>query len=158
MRISNKSSIFTGVVLLLLAALFSISLLSLPLAFASTENTNTFFFSLGDMLFSSYGFSSIFIPVFLLIAGLSCFASTWTARRTMTFLTAFIPFFTIVITENICRTILSQYDSDFMALKLVICIVTGAMLVTIEFLGIGLIADRVNDFFFHKTVKSNSAA
>ena len=41
-------------------------------------------------------------------------------------------------------------------LKLVICIVTGAMLVTIEFLGIGLIADRVNDFFFHKTVKSNS--
>lgn len=156
MRISNKSSIFTGVVLLLLAALFSISLLSLPLAFASTENTNTFFFSLGDMLFSSYGFSSIFIPVFLLIAGLSCFASTWTARRTMTFLTAFIPFFTIVITENICRTILSQYDSDFMALKLVICIVTGAMLVTIEFLGIGLIADRVNDFFFHKTVNSNS--
>ena len=154
MRISNKSSIITGAILLLIAALFSISLLFIPLTFVLNGNTNSLFFILGDMLFSSYGFSSILIPVFLLVAGLSCFASTWTARRTMTFLTALIPFFTIVITENICRSVLSQDSADFVALKIIICIVTGIMLVTIEFLGIGLIADKVNDYFFHNTEKS----
>ena len=154
MRISNKSSIITGAILLLIAALFSISLLFIPLTFVLNGNTNSLFFILGDMLFSSYGFSSILIPVFLLVAGLSCFASTWTARRTMTFLTALIPFFTIVITENICRSVLSQDSVDFVALKIIICIVTGIMLVTIEFLGIGLIADKVNDYFFHNTEKS----
>ena len=154
MRISNKSSVITGAILLLIAALFSISLLFIPLTFVLNGNTNSLFYILGDMLFSSYGFSSILIPVFLLVAGLSCFASTWTARRTMTFLTALIPFFTIVITENICRSVLSQDSADFVALKIIICIVTGIMLVTIEFLGIGLIADKVNDYFFHNTEKS----
>ena len=154
MRISNKSSVITGAILLLIAALFSISLLFIPLTFVLNGNTNSLFFILGDMLFSSYGFSSILIPVFLLVAGLSCFASTWTARRTMTFLTALIPFFTIVITENICRSVLSQDSADFVALKIIICIVTGIMLVTIEFLGIGLIADKVNDYFFHNTEKT----
>ena len=155
MRISNKSSIITGAILLLIAALFSISLLFIPLTFVLNGNTNSLFFILGDMLFSSYGFSSILIPVFLLVAGLSCFASTWTARRTMTFLTALIPFFTVVITENICRSVLSQDSADFVALKIIICIVTGIMLVTIEFLGIGLIADKVNDYFFHNSGKSD---
>ena len=70
MRISNKSSIITGAILLLIAALFSISLLFIPLTFVLNGNTNSLFFILGDMLFSSYGFSSILIPVFLLVAGM----------------------------------------------------------------------------------------
>lgn len=155
MRISNKSSVITGAILLVIAALFSISLLFIPLSIVLNGNTNSLFLLLGDMLYSSYGFSSILIPIFLLVAGLSCFASTWTARRTMTFLTAIIPFFTVVITENICRSVILQGNADFVELKIIICIVTGVMLVIIEFLGIGLIADKVNDFFFHNEGKSN---
>ena len=159
MRISNKPSIITGVVLLLLAALFSISLLTLPLNLGFQGNQNNIFNYLGDMLYSFYGFSSILIPAFLLVAGLFCFTSTWTARKTMRFLTAIVPFFTIVITENICRSVISQNDSEFVALKISVSIITGIMLVIIEFLGIGIIADKVNAFFFgDKSSKQKSSS
>lgn len=76
MKEFNKSSIFTGVVLLSLAALFSISLILLPLDFGiAGPGHDNFFFKVGSILFSVYGFSSIFIPVFLFSAGISCFAT-----------------------------------------------------------------------------------
>ena len=146
MKTSNKSSIFTGVVLLIIAALFTISLLFQPLnAGMRPQGINYFFFVLGDMLFSFYGFSSILIPVFLLTSGLSCFATKWTARKTLRFLTAIIPFFTAVITENICRSILAFGNTGFTPLVITVAIITGVMLIVIEFLGIGIIADKINN-------------
>lgn len=145
MKTSNKSSLITGVVLLALAALFSISLILQLLDFGMAgPGHNNILFYLGNMLFSVYGFSSILIPAFLLIAGLSCFASVWTARKTMRLLTALIPFFTCVVTEKIIRSIVDLH-SDFSFLKIIIALITGAMLVVIEFLGVGIIADKINN-------------
>ncbi len=145
MRASNKSSIITGVVLLALAALFTISLILLPLDYGvAGPGHNNIIYLLGDMLYSVYGFCSILIPSFLLVSGLSCFASKWTARKTLRLLTALIPFFTCVVTESIIRSILKVDHSPFAIAKILIALVTGAMLVVIEYLGTGIIADRLN--------------
>ena len=145
MRASNKSSIITGVALLALAALFTISLILLPLDYGvSGPGHNNILYLLGDMLYSVYGFCSILIPAFLLVSGLSCFASKWTARKTLRLLTALIPFFTCVVTESIVRSIVKVDHSPFAIAKILIALVTGAMLVVIEYLGTGIIADRLN--------------
>lgn len=152
MKTSNKSSIVTGVALLLLAALFSISLILQPLDFGvAGPGHNNFFYFLGNIIFTVYGFSSILIPIFLLVAGLSCFASTWTARKTIFLLTAIIPFFTTVITENICRSIISLGDRPLTALKVVVTLVTGILLIVMEFLGEAILADKINEKFFSKS-------
>ena len=158
MKTSNKSSIITGVVLLLLAALFSISLILQPLDFGyGGPGHNNFFFLIGNIIFTVYGFSSILIPVFLLVAGLSCFATTWTARKTMYLLTAIVPFFTAVITENICRSILALGKGPFTVVKLIIAIATGILLIVMEFLGSGIIADKLNERLFYKNTKRPAA-
>ena len=145
MRASNKSSIITGAVLLLLAALFTISLILLPLDYGvAGPGHNNIFYLLGDMLYSVYGFCSILIPGFLFVSGLSCFAAKWTARKTLRLLTALIPFFTCVVTESIIRSVVKVDHSPFAIVKILIALVTGAMLVVIEFLGTGIIADRLN--------------
>lgn len=151
MKSSNKSSIVTGIILLAISAVFSISLILQPLDFGiGGPGHNNVFFLLGNIIFTVYGFSSILIPVFLFIAGISCFATKWTARRSMRLLTAILPFFTAAITENICRSILALGKSDFTTLKLVIAIITGLMLMIIEILGAGLIADKVNEHIYAK--------
>ena len=157
MRASNKSSILTGVVLLLLAALFTISLILLPLDYGVTgPGHNNILYLLGDMLYSVYGFCSILIPSFLLISGLSCFASKWTARKTLRLLTALIPFFTCVVTESIIRSIIDVDHSPFAIAKILIALVTGAMLVVIEYLGTGIIADRINHGGFKNLKRAKS--
>ena len=161
MRASNKSSFITGAVLLSLAALFTISLILLPLDYGvSGPGHNNILYLLGDMLYSVYGFCSILIPAFLLVSGLSCFASKWTARKTLRLLTALIPFFTCVVTESIIRSIVKVDHSPFAIVKILIALVTGAMLVVIEYLGTGIIADRINHGGFknlRKPVKKASA-
>lgn len=157
MKTQNKSSNLTAVFLLVLSALFSISLLLQPFDFgAMGPGKDNLFYKLGKMLYSVYGFSSILIPIFLMIAGLSCFSAKWTARKTMRLLTALIPFFTCVITENICRSIIKYSGSSFSAIKLIVAIVTGVMMMVIEFLGIGIIADKIQHKHFSGNRDENS--
>lgn len=151
MKNSNKSSIITGVVLLLLAALFSISLIVQFLDFGMVYPThNNFFFLLGNLIYTVYGFSSILIPVFLFASGLSCFSTTWTAKKTIFLLTAIVPFFTAVITENICRSIISMGNKPFNAVKIIVTLITGILLIVMEFLGESILADKINEKFFSK--------
>ena len=141
---SNKAGYAAGLLLLLLAAFFSISLILQPLDFgAYGPGRGNLLFTLGRMLFSVYGFSSILIPLFLFTAAISCTADNWTTRRFVRLITAVIPFFTAVITENICKSILSLGSDSFTGIKLGITIALGAMLIVIEFLGTGIIADRI---------------
>lgn len=155
MKISNKPNILAGSILLLIAAFFSISLAILPLDFGlfgpSLENVlYATAYSLGNMLFSVYGFSSILIPVFLFIASLSCFASKWTSKKSMRLLTAVIPFFTSVFTEKLCRHFYSNAFDDFSTIKIALTLSAGIIIVIIEILVAGLIAERINDMIFHR--------
>ena len=102
MKLSNKPNIAVGIFLLVLSAFFSIAFMLQLLDFGSFGRGNLFFFT-GKMLSTVYGFSSALIPLFLLSAALSCFASTWTVRRSVGLLTAAVPFFTSATVEKICR-------------------------------------------------------
>ena len=154
MKSSNKSSIITGTVLLALAAVFSICLLLQLLDFGiGGPGHNNIFYYIGNMLITVYGFSSILIPAFLLISGLSCFATIWTAQKTMRLITAILPFFTCVVTEKICRGALTSSagaSGASGAIKAAIAGVTGLMLIIIEILGAGVIAESVNRKIFYK--------
>ncbi len=151
MKTSNKSSIITGTVLLSLAAVFSICLLLQLLDFgAGGPGHNNIFYFIGNMLSTVYGYSCLLIPIFLLISGLYCFASIWTAQKTMRLITAIIPFFTCVLTEKICRSVLGADSGTSGIIKAVIAAVTGLMLIIIEILGAGLIAESVNSRIFYK--------
>ena len=150
MKPSNKSSIITGTILLALAAVFSICLLLQLLDFGiGGPGHNNIFYFIGNMLTAVYGFSSILIPVFLLISGLSCFATIWTAQKTMRLITAILPFFTCVVTEKICRSVLGGQTGTSEIIKAIIAAVTGLMLVIIEILGAGVIAESVNQKIFY---------
>ncbi len=155
MKISNKPNFVAGAILLLIAAFFSISLALLPLDFGNfgPAQDNLLYitaFSLGDMLFSVYGFSSILIPVFLLISGLSCFASKWTSKKSMRLLTAVVPFFTSVFIEKLCRYFAKDFTDDFSTIKIVLTIIIGVMLIIMEIIIAGLVAERINDMIFHR--------
>ncbi|QNL96590.1 DNA translocase FtsK [Treponema sp. Marseille-Q4132] len=139
----NKLKYAAGVVLLLFAAVFSLALILQPFDFiAYTAGFGASLFLLGTMLFSIYGFSSILIPAFLFAAAMTCFSGKWTARKAMRLLTAAVPFFTAVITENICKAI-GEFSADFTGIKIGVTIAFGIMLIVIEWLGAGIIADKI---------------
>ncbi len=151
MKLSNKPNIGAGIVLLLLAAFFSISLILKPLNFGSLwTSQGNILYVIGNILYSVYGFSSAIIPLFLFIAAISCFASKWTARKSMRLLTAVVPFFTAVGVEKICRAMIENPYENFLGVKLGSTITIGAMLIVIEILAAGLIADKINNKLFHK--------
>lgn len=162
MKLSNKPNLVTGTVLLLVAAFFSISLALLPLDFGASWQGNSnplyiYAYTLGNILFSVYGFSSIWIPVFLFAAGVSCFATRWTARKSMQLLTAIIPFFTSVAIEKICVSI-NEFPDEFSTIKIVLTLAVGIFLIAIEILTAGLLADKINDRLFHHTGTSAKPA
>ena len=146
MKLSNKPNIAAGIVLLLVAAFFSISLILQALDFGSFgPGRENLLYQLGSMLTSVYGFSSILIPVFLFYAAISCFASRWTARKSMQLLTAVIPFFTAVGIEKVCRMIVNHTTDNFAFIKIVLTSIIGVMLVIIEILSAGMLADKISD-------------
>ncbi|MGI0528596.1 DNA translocase FtsK [Treponema socranskii] len=141
----NKPKYAAGMLLLLLAAFFSVSLMLQPFDFIAYDaGFGSVLFLLGAMLFSVYGFSSVLVPVFLFCAAMACFSGKWTRRKTMRLLTAVVPFFTAVITENICKSI-AEFSSDFTGIKIGVTIALGAVLIVIEWLGAGIIADKIAD-------------
>lgn len=171
MKVSNKTNLAAGIILLLLAAFFSIALLLQPLDFGQFGPGKTnFLFQLGEMLASVYGFTSILIPVFLFTAAISCFASNWTARKSMRLLTAAFPFFTSFAAEKLIKFFLAEADGNFIGLKIAVTLILAAMLIVIEFLIAGIIADKIStggnlkksgdkneaDFGFEKRAENHS--
>lgn len=159
MKTSNKSNFITGIILIVMAALFSISLFLQLLDFGmGGPGYNNILYNLGNMLVTVYGISSILVPIFLLVCGISSFVSKWTSQKTMYLITAILPFFTCVFTEKICRMILGKNEDGANFIKISIVLVTGLMLVIIEILGAGLVAERVNQKIFYRNKRGNSSS
>ncbi|MBQ5470562.1 MAG: cell division protein FtsK [Treponema sp.] len=145
MKKSNKPNIGIGFILLLIAAFFTLTILTqfIDLGGLGTERFNLLS-KLGKILSNAYGYSSILIPVFLFVAAISCFASRWNARKSMRLITAIIPFFTAVGTEKICDHMQENSFDDFLTIKLVLTILIGVMLIIIEILLAGIIGDKIS--------------
>lgn len=154
MNSSNKPNVVPGIFLMFLAAFFSLALILQVFDFGSfAPGQDNIFYFFGKILISVYGFTSSLIPLFLLLASLSCFASKWTAKKSMMLLTAVIPFFTSFGTEKFCRFILSSETIDFPEIKVVVIAIIGLMLIVIEILLAGVFADKVNSLIYGNPVR-----
>src|SRR5574344_1489595 len=96
MKKPAKISAAAGFALFVLAALFSASLLLVLLDSATgSQGSNSFLYRAGLMFTGVYGFCSVLIPVFLIIAGSQCFSQNWTVKNGIVLLGSIIPFFTL---------------------------------------------------------------
>ncbi len=144
MKKSNKPNIGAGFILLLVAAFFTLTILTQFIDLGALENPKfNFLNKLGNILSKAYGYSSILIPVFIFIAAISCFTSRWNGKKSMRLITAIIPFFTAVGTEKFCDSIQASSYDDFTTIKLTLAILIGIMLIVIEILLAGIIGEKL---------------
>lgn len=118
-----------GISLLIIAALFCVSLMIqiFPRSSASQSFLNT----VGNLIFGAYRFSSFLIPIYLFIAGISCFTFKWTDTTGFIFFISFIPFFTIVLTEKFCMYVATNGTNLLASFFLIVLICAIALLLLI---------------------------
>ena len=142
MKQSEKSIILGGIVLLILAAFFTISIMVQFLNFGITKEILVFF-KIGQILFSAYGYSSILIPIFLFVASISFFSVNFSKKRAVILAASLLPFFTVVATERICNKILPGSTEPVFALKLITAFCICGLLIVIEYLATGIAYDAI---------------
>lgn len=135
MKTNNKYSVAAGIVIFVLAALFSVCLLLVAVDFGGMSAAHSSFFYLaGKVLVRAYGFSSVCIPIFLIVAGLQCFSSNWSLRNGIVLAGSVIPFFTLDAVEHIIRMLAKSETGSVMNVKIGASVLIGAMLISAEFI------------------------
>ncbi|MCR5081428.1 MAG: hypothetical protein K6B17_08795 [Treponema sp.] len=145
----------TGVFLYFLAALFSISIMAS--VFFRESAGSSLIGSIGSILTGAYGFCSILIPAFFILAGSFCLSAKWSLQRAYILLISIIPFFTLVFAENNSRSIYENDTSPIAFAKIFVLVIISILLVVIEYLAAVLIATKVHEgieFNLKKTVNS----
>ena len=142
MKKSEIGSTIVGVMLLALAAFFTISLL---LVFGSAIGLKpshaSMLYKTGRMLTVVYGFSSVLIPLFFVVATIQCFSRSWTIKRGVLLLGSIIPFFTLDAVEHVCRLILAVNSGSVLGIKMTTALLIGLVIVAIEYALLGMLGD-----------------
>lgn len=155
MKTKNISAKIAGCFLMALAMYFSISLL---IQFFQLGTGAGPVFKIvhgtGKMIANAYGLSSILVPVFCIAASLVCFSEERTFKKCIYISFSLIPFFTAVSIEKLYRAITAgqamvnadgstvNVISPFTIAQLVLTILIAVLVMGIEFLLAGLIAER----------------
>ena len=153
MKQSEKSIIFGGIVLLFLAAFFTISIMVQFLNYGVTKEISSFF-RIGGILLSAYGYSAILVPIFLFASSLTLFTAGFTKKRAVILASSLLPFYTVVATERICNNILPGSTEPVFVIKLVTAICICGLLIAIEYLAIGIAFDAIVSIKNKKNKKS----
>lgn len=147
MRKNELINIYSGIVLMLLAAFFSIALLVQFIGIGGTASGALgIFFKLGFILKAVYGTSCVLIPVFLFFVACCAFASGWNLKTGVSLLLSFFPFFTVVLTERICRIMASMEDGPLLTVKIAFTLLIGFSIVVIEYLFFGILGIKLSKF------------
>jgi S-DNA-T family DNA segregation ATPase FtsK/SpoIIIE len=134
-KTDKVASVVVGILLFTIAAVFSVGLLMQLLYFgAGTPGEQSGLYRFGEMLVSVYGVSSVLIPVFLIVAGVFCFAENWSAQKAICLLISIIPFFTSVVGERICRNIAAEDEGPVAAVKIISLVVIALLMIIAEYL------------------------
>jgi len=142
----QKCSVVAGILLFVLAALFSISLLLVAVDFGQISPAkNTIFYTLGKMFTGVYGFTSICIPIFLIVAGIQCFNAKWRLRNGVLLIGSIIPFFTLDAIEHICRMIVANDNESVMIVKMASTLLIGALILAAEYLLLSILGDVIEN-------------
>lgn len=145
MKKSEKSVIVCGIILLILSALFTISIMLQFLDFGQqTPEKQTIFYLLGTVLIQAYGFSSILIPCFLFVAAILLLSLKGTQKYAIYLGASFIPFFTVVVTEKLGNKLLEGDSGAVFGIKLGALILVCFLLIVIEYLAVGLAYEAIS--------------
>ena len=142
MKRSEKSVIIVGILILIIAAYFTISLMVQFLGFGIDPKFATVF-GLGKILVNVYGFSSVFIPIFLFAAAIMFFMPNFTSKKSVLLGTSILPFFTVVACERLLRKILPDSTEPVFILKLIATLFITVLIIAIEYVAIGIIFDFI---------------
>ena len=144
MNKSVKISAVAGSILYGLAVFFALCLLAVAFDFAGENPAEGLFvYRIGKTFTGVYGFCSILIPLFLLTAAFECFTSKWRVRNGVMLLGSIIPFFTLDAVEHICHMMAENNSGDILAVKIFAALLTGGLLVAVEYLVLSMIGDAV---------------
>ncbi len=138
------AQIISGITFLLLAIFFSFSLI---FALFNNGNYETGFFAFliwtGQLIKSSYGLCSILIPLFFFSVAMVCLILQITFKTCIYISFSLVPFFTAVLSEKLYENS-TKLTGAFGVVKLLFTIVITILLMAIEFLLSGIIAERIS--------------
>ena len=146
MKKYNISSKVAGVFLFALASFFSFALLVHLFGFSDRGNLALkFFYGTGKILSGAYGFCSSLIPVFFFASSLVAFSGHRTFKKCVYISFSLAPFFTAVAIEKIYRSLTFGYQgvSSFKVAQIVLTFVIALLIVVIEYLFAGIVAERI---------------
>ena len=143
MKQSEKSIIFGGIVLLFLAAFFTISIMVQFLNYGITSNLLGFF-EIGNILLSAYGYSAILVPIFLFVSAIFLLSVNFSKKKAVILAASLLPFYTVVATERICNKILPGSTDPVFILKISAAICICGLLIAIEYLAINIAYDAIH--------------
>lgn len=129
-----------------LASFFSFALLVHLFGFAGRNSfILDFLYGTGKILSGAYGFCSVLIPIFFFGASMVAFGSHRTFKKCVYISFSLIPFFTAVGIERLYHSLTAGYAgvSSFKTVQLVLAFVIGFLLVVIEYLLAGIVAERI---------------
>lgn len=98
---------------------------------------------IGQILFGVYGYTSVLAPLFLAVSGVLLFIGKATLRAGVYVAVSLVPFVTTVFTEKIARYFLANDTSSLTPFKVAAVIVVCALVVAIEYVFIGMLADFI---------------
>ncbi|MCR5045372.1 MAG: hypothetical protein K6A42_02195 [Treponema sp.] len=146
MKKYNISSKVAGALLFALASIFSFALLVHLFGFAGRGSfTLKFLYGMGKILSGAYGFCSVLIPLFFFAASMTAFSGHRTFKKCVYISFSLIPFFTAVAIEKVYRALTAGYVglSSFKVVQLVLAFVIGLLVIVIEYLLAGIVAERI---------------
>ncbi len=129
-----------------LASFFSFALLVHLFGFAGRDSfVLEFLYGTGKILTGAYGFCSVLIPIFFFGASMVAFSGHRTFKKCVYISFSLIPFFTAVGIERVYRSLTAGYAgvSSFKTVQLILAFVIGFLLVVIEYLLAGIVAERI---------------
>ena len=137
---SNKTGIFFGIIFEI-AAIFLLAVVLLQF-FVPAENQSPVF-NTGVILYNVYGFSSILIPVFAALAGIILLCGKASVKTAVYFFCSILPFATICLAEKVAKFIYKTDGTVFASIKSGAALIICALLVAIEYILIGMLADFI---------------
>ena len=131
-------------ILFMLAAFFSIALVMRFFSFGAYTGFAGFLWNTGNSVSSAYGFCSILIPMFLFAAAMLEISNKRSFKKCVYVSFSVVPFFTAVAIQKIyCNLTFNLVGFPlFKAFQFLICVVAAILIIAIEYLLAGIIAER----------------
>ena len=146
MKHSQRGIIALGIILFAASAVCIVSLMLQFLDFGSAvqvQGSRSYVYVFGRMLFSVYGFSSLLIPLYLFGAGVVLFSAQWSKKKGVYLVCSVIPFLTVAAIEFFAKKIFIGTSFTVSLIRTVTFILLSLLLCLIEYVVIGLIAERI---------------